>query len=382
MVDAPPPQERVPSATPEPVEDTSTRKSGRARRPTWKILQRLPEVTPATPDVPKDTDSDSDGTPPPTVSAYVWEAVTTIQNSFGLYREYPSLPTHDPEKNTNSVSLSNIPPPSGGADAVDTRLAPTTDTMTASRSASVPEAGSSLGPFKNSTIFGLMNWMWTGSPLKSIQQMAQLIGFLKSDEFKKEDLEGFDIAAETTKFDEYLEGTSKKPLGLDVKVPVDIQVPDGKEHTSYDDVPVFSVPGLHFRNLTEVIKTVLSDQGSRFFHYTPFKLLWKRTASDAPQRVYDEIYSSNAMITAHTKLQKQPPEPGCTLERVIAALMFWSDSTHLANFGTASLWPLYLYFGNQSKWVRGKVRAGACHHVAYMPKVCFHHRASSSLNSR
>jgi hypothetical protein len=49
--------------------------------------------------------------------------------------------------------------------------------------------------------------------------------------------------------------------------------------------------------------------------------------------------------------------------------MFWSDSTHLANFGTASLWPLYLFFGNLSKWVRSKPRAGACHHVAYLPKV-------------
>ena len=88
-----------------------------------------------------------------------------------------------------------------------------------------------------------------------------------------------------------------------------------------------------------------------------------------PQRVYDELYSSDAMIEAHMKLQQQPPELGCTLERVIASLMLWSDSTHLANFGTASLWPLYLFFGNQSKWVRGKPKTASCHHVAYIPKV-------------
>ena len=69
------------------------------------------------------------------------------------------------------------------------------------------------------------------------------------------------------------------------------------------------------------------------------------------------------------KLQQQPPEVGCTLERVVASLMPWSDSTHLANFGTASLWPLYLFFGNQSKWVRGKPKTASCHHVAYIPKV-------------
>ena len=32
----------------------------------------------------------------------------------------------------------------------------------------------------------------------------------------------------------------------------------------------------------------------------------------------------------------------CTLKKVILALMFWSDSTHLANFGTTKVWPLHL----------------------------------------
>ncbi len=74
------------------------------------------------------------------------------------------------------------------------------------------------------------------------------------------------------------------------------------------------------------------------------------------------------MIEAHMNLQRSSPEPGCELERVVVALMFWSDSTHLANFGTASLWPLYLFFGNQSKWLRGKPRTASCHHIAYIPK--------------
>jgi hypothetical protein len=43
------------------------------------------------------------------------------------------------------------------------------------------------------------------------------------------------------------------------------------------------------------------------------------------------------MINAHIELQKQPPEEGCTLKPIVAALMFWSDLTHLANFGNASI---------------------------------------------
>ena len=60
--------------------------------------------------------------------------------------------------------------------------------------------------------------------------------------------------------------------------------------------------------------------------------------------------------------------------------MFWSDATHLANFGTAKLWPIYLFFGNLSKYIRLRPSSGACNHLAYIPSVrvlnsqneCFH----------
>ncbi|KJA13004.1 hypothetical protein HYPSUDRAFT_152056 [Hypholoma sublateritium FD-334 SS-4] len=149
---------------------------------------------------------------------------------------------------------------------------------------------------------------------------------------------------------------------------VTIQVPDGKKHDN-NDIPTFVIPGLHHRSLTAVIRSVFEDPTSQCFHYTPFKSFWKSSKTSPAQRVYDELYSSNAMIEAHANLQQSPPEPGCGLERVVASLMFWSDSTHLANFGTASLWPLYLFFGNQSKSLRGKPRTASCHHIAYIPKL-------------
>lgn len=55
---------------------------------------------------------------------------------------------------------------------------------------------------------------------------------------------------------------------------------------------------------------------------------------------------------------------------MVASLMLWSDATQLANFGDASLWPIYLFFGNQSKYTCSKPTAAACHHVAYIPTVC------------
>ena len=49
--------------------------------------------------------------------------------------------------------------------------------------------------------------------------------------------------------------------------------------------------------------------------------------------------------------------------------MVWSDSTHLANFGTAKLWPIYFLFGNASKYICGQPNSGACQHVAYIPSL-------------
>jgi hypothetical protein len=49
--------------------------------------------------------------------------------------------------------------------------------------------------------------------------------------------------------------------------------------------------------------------------------------------------------------------------------MFASDATMLASFGTAKLWPLYLYFGNDSKYRRGKPSENLCEQVAYFEKV-------------
>ncbi|KAL4247850.1 hypothetical protein ABKN59_007538 [Abortiporus biennis] len=49
--------------------------------------------------------------------------------------------------------------------------------------------------------------------------------------------------------------------------------------------------------------------------------------------------------------------------------MLYSDSTHLAVFGTTSLWPVYLSFGNQSKYERAKTTSNALHHIAYLPKL-------------
>jgi hypothetical protein len=339
--------------------DTEINAAGRVvrkKRLTWKLLQQLPAPPSPLPEPLTSVENVE-----PTSEALIpsceamWRAIKTACNSFGLYREYPNLPSHNPD---NTLSLLNL---------VDNNL-PITESESISTPLSTSNSSSnspSYFPFKNSTIFGMMNWMWTGFFMKSIGEVTKLVDFLKSDDFKKEDLATFNIHSETAKFDNYME----QPVGDNPQdgwreSEVIIQVPDGETH-SKDSIPTYKVPGLHHRSIIDVIKTAYSDPASTSFHYTPFKSFWKdpSTPESVPQRVYDELYSSDAMIEAHTKLQQQH------LERVVASMMLWSDSTHLANFGTASLWPLYLFFGNQSKWVRVKPKTGSFHHVAYIPKV-------------
>ena len=49
--------------------------------------------------------------------------------------------------------------------------------------------------------------------------------------------------------------------------------------------------------------------------------------------------------------------------------MFASDETQLTNFGRTQLWPLYMAFGNESKYRRSELSCRAFEHIAYFEKV-------------
>ncbi|EGO04994.1 hypothetical protein SERLA73DRAFT_44268, partial [Serpula lacrymans var. lacrymans S7.3] len=101
------------------------------------------------------------------------------------------------------------------------------------------------------------------------------------------------------------------------------------------------------------------------FHYKPYQLLWCPPHQSGKSRVYGELYTLDAFLEAHKDLQNSPPEPGCSLPRVVAALMLWLDATHLTSFGNSKLWPLYVYFGNESKYRHSKPSCNLCNHAAY-----------------
>lgn len=286
----------------------------------------------------------------PRVRLFVRDKFETVTNTFRLWRQYLHRPTYDPDELVSLDDLSNqfsqnrTPP---------TTFPETTPTATTNRTTSL-----------------LMNWFNNGNTTKSAGQLNSLVNnVLLNPDFDPRELKGFDAGRATKQADQ--DAKTAFPLLDDFKeTSVNIEVPSGSQ-----TVPprTFEVPGLYYRSLVSVIKSAFADPLSRHFHFSPFKLFHKLRSSAAEIRVFSELYNSDAFIEEHDRIRRHGKLPtndlGCKREKVIAALMFWSDSTHLANFGNAKLWPIYMLFGNLSKYIRIQPNAGAEHHVAYIPSV-------------
>lgn len=293
----------------------------------------------------------------PRITLHVRDTIRTGINRFGLLREYPHRPSYDPDSDVSPEDLSNCS---------QARVQPgCVDIIPAEPQHPPP------WPFQNMSTYLLMEWMITGSNQKTVGEMDRLVkNVIGSDEFKLDDIASFNTQRELHHLDSSggdCSSPNQTPFTHDgwIEHDVTISVPNGLKNSTGH---AFTIPGLHRRPLISVLKAALSDITSRRFHFSPFKRFWK-TSSGEEQRCYDEAYTSDVWLKAHDDLQKQHNEPECKLEKVVLGLMFWSDSTHLTNFGTAKVWPLYMYIGNLSKYFRGKPTSGACHHVAYIPSV-------------
>ena len=293
----------------------------------------------------------------PCVILHVFDSFRTSFNKFGIAHYYHHRPSYDPDAFLTLDQLSNTTceRPAVGLLSV----APDTPSM--------PPAPP--WPWKNMGIWRLMTWMMTGSRQKSEAEVTRLVReVIQADDFDRIQFHGFNAHTEMNRFDKSEGATSADLQDAWKESPVDILVPTRERNPDGNGQP-FTIPGLFHRSLTGVIRAVFAEKAAKWFHLTPFKRIWKSSTTSQEQHLYDELYTSDVWITGHDDLQKQQRDDGCTLERVIAGLMFWSDATHLAQFGHASAWPVYLFFGNQSKYVQGQPNSGACHPIAFIPTV-------------
>jgi hypothetical protein len=328
-------------------------RAGRPKRQ-YRLPARYEDVLPEGPapiSVPPDDNAVTASAPIRRVILHVRDILHTGLNCFGIMREYPHRPSYDPDAFVKLEDLTNY-----------SKEAP-------KPSEPLAEVLPPPWPFKNMSTYLLMDWMNTGSNQKSAGEVDKLAKeVLSHKDFNPHHLADFSVRRENKVLDSSEPDISATPSSSDawihssvrISIPTGVKDPNGNGKN-------FDVSELHYRPLLGVMKAALADETARHFHFSPFKRF--RHTSSGRVRCYDEVYTSDAFLKANDTLQKQRNEPSCTLEKVVLGLMFWSDSTHLANFGTAKVWPLYLYFANLSKYIRCKPTSGTAHHVAYIPSV-------------
>ncbi|KAK1233320.1 hypothetical protein PQX77_003527 [Marasmius sp. AFHP31] len=230
----------------------------------------------------------------------------------------------------------------------------------------IPSTASELPshyPHPNPSIGHLMLWHHGSALMKSKADLDRLVkDVLLQPDFTTDDLIGFSTQRKTDRV--YLHPQSASNSSKQSSVPLPFQNHDGWVKGEVQ----ISLP----RARNHVDEKEMSEPYSADFHLKPYKLIYKHPIdpSRPVQRVYGESYTSNRMLPFEDEIQRQlhghaegNPEVG------IIAIMLYSDSTQLANFGDASLWPGYLTFANWSKYTRLKPSSLAMNHIIYFPAL-------------
>lgn len=285
---------------------------------------------------------------------------STVRNAFGVARSYRlpkhrTAPLHDPDRFTPLDDL--------------------TETTPSPPIAGPPGAGPlQFGPFHSRLAFSLAEWYWQSST-KSFSDFQKLLSILKSSDFSVSDVAQVDWRAAFKALGSNREDLNEADASWIQddgwkRTPISIDIPFHK-HMKEPGTKPFPVGVFHHRSIISIIKEkVANKKDMQKFHYYPYCATWKRTEGEPEVELYGEMYSSQAFRDAHSDVQREAVTPeNKGLQRVVIALMFWSDATQLTSFGGSSLWPCYLFFGNEPKhqWAEPLKRLGQ--HIAYFLKA-------------
>ncbi|KAH9051666.1 hypothetical protein EDB87DRAFT_1735076 [Lactarius vividus] len=233
------------------------------------------------------------------------------------------------------------------------------------------EVSDIIYPYLNISSF-LFNLTWRQMQgVVSSSNWASMAKVLLDQHFESKQLDGVDFTAIENK------------IAMDIQSPwggngwqhntIIIEVPTGKKPTAaschmeanarahsrrHDEVdpdrdpfPVYKIPIHDIRTcslMQTMLETIQEGRNSMALHWYGHKEVWQPPYHDTPpEHVWGELYTSDVFLTAERDLINSHPNP--VHPCVIAVFMIWSDSTHLTQFGQAKAWPIYAYFGNQSK---------------------------------
>ena len=288
----------------------------------------------------------------------------TNANSFGVFREYLTVSSHNPH---DPDSFADAQPPLATPQSVGSNL----------MVAFPPDPGDN--PFTTSDNLSedlLLTWSTRGLGNTPAGVDDLVHNVLRHPEFSPSALEGFNAVTAIRRFER--KWISKPGAALKAgdgwkEGSVSIRVPCTGVKQLESEAPEFVVEGILYRDIVEVITAELEDPDTfDNIHVTPHKEWWKLGPDQDPIRVYSEIYNSDAMLAADTAMRDNTNAtrgPDDDLETFIVSALLYSDSTHLTSFGHASLWPIYLFLGNISKYIRSRPTSFSAHHIAYIPTV-------------
>jgi len=169
----------LPSAS-SPLETSQTGKPSRTRHLPAQFRDVFPE-----PPLPVEPD-DPPRTTLPRVILHVFDSICTSFNQFGIARNYHHSPSYDPDAFLSIDQLSD-----NHGDEAPLPIPSTPHALP-----------SPPWPWKNMSIWKLMNWMLTGSRQKSEAEVTQLTNILQADDFNPHDLQGFNAHTQMKFFDE------------------------------------------------------------------------------------------------------------------------------------------------------------------------------------
>lgn len=285
--------------------------------------------------------------------------VRTRPNIFGLWKEYDYPPSVDPDS-----------------------IVEMTDYLAAKlkKTALVADAL----PYRQSVSCKshelLLQWYISGSGQKSFADTTRLVETVfRNPKFDKRDFETNDWKKDFAALGESNVEDDDAWLQHDVAV----KIPVLRKYWEQTGAPSVEhiLDGFRHRRLCGLIRHTLEcDKASASWTFEPYRLFVTRP-DNTVERVQGQVYWSDTMIEEHALIQQKliPESKGGALPRCVIALMFGSDSTHLAQFGTSSVWPGYVMFGNEDKYVRARPSASAIHQIAFFEKVCSARRSPCRL---
>jgi hypothetical protein len=281
----------------------------------------------------------------------------TVPNQFGLYRRFTEWPSADPEEDITINHLTNAPTFSGSTEYGHREPE---DVFRAMESSS-----DTFGPYLNATVYRLMNWFYqTG--VKSLANMDSLVhDVLRAPDFDVIHLEHFSALREAKRLDDPIHLASDGWQESTIKICLPKTYEQFKQE---DDIPVAEIPGVLHRDLLQSIVSAFKEKSMEAFNLKGFTQLWKPSPDEPVEEVFGEAYSSAVFREMEDEIRSRKP-PDERIENIVVPLMVYSDSTHLATFGTSALWPIYFFVGLTSKYIRTRPTSSSAHHLAYIPSV-------------